>query len=84
MTRRGLDGAVRGEAQRLAVTEALRAYTITPAWQDGADDWKGSIETGKVADLCVLDGNLLDVEPEALPSLPVAMTVLDGQSVYEA
>ncbi|WP_067469125.1 amidohydrolase [Actinomadura macra] len=84
VTRRGLDGAVRGQAQRLAVTEALRAYTITPAWQDGADDWKGSIEPGKVADLCVLDGDLHDVEPEALPSLPVAMTVLDGEPVYES
>ncbi|QXJ26108.1 amidohydrolase family protein [Actinomadura graeca] len=84
VTRRGLDGAVRGEAQRLAVTEALRAYTITPAWQDGADGWKGSVEPGKAADLCVLDGDLLDVEPEALPSLPVAMTVLGGETVYES
>ncbi|MBT2213300.1 amidohydrolase [Actinomadura sp. NEAU-AAG7] len=83
VTRRGLDGAVRGQAQRLAVAEALRAYTITPAWQDGAEDWKGSIEAGKAADLCVLDGDLLAVEPQALPSLPVAMTVLDGRVVHE-
>ncbi|RFS82518.1 metal-dependent hydrolase [Actinomadura spongiicola] len=83
VTRRGLDGSVRGAAQRLAVAEALRAYTITPAWQDGAEKEKGSVEPGKVADLCVLDGALDDVEPEALPSVPVRMTVLDGEVVYE-
>jgi predicted amidohydrolase YtcJ len=84
VTRRGLDGSVRGAAQRLAVAEALRAYTATPAWQDGAEDVKGTIEPGKVADLCVLDGDLYDVEPDELPSVPVRMTVLDGDVVYES
>ncbi|TDB84456.1 metal-dependent hydrolase [Actinomadura sp. KC216] len=83
VTRRGLDGSVRGEAQRLALAEALRAYTITPAWQDGEEDVKGSIEPGKVADLCVLDGDLYGTDPQDLPSVPVRMTVLDGEVVYE-
>ncbi|KAB2371797.1 amidohydrolase [Actinomadura montaniterrae] len=83
VTRRGVDGSVRGAAQRLALTEALRAYTITPAWQDGAEHEKGSIEPGKVADLCVLDADLLDLEPDALPTVPVAMTVLDGRVIHE-
>ncbi|MGW2312852.1 amidohydrolase [Actinomadura luteofluorescens] len=84
VTRRGLDGAVRGAAQRLALAEALRAYTAAPAWQDGEEDVKGSIEPGRAADLCVLGGDLFGVEPQALPSVPVAMTVLDGEVVYEA
>ncbi|GAA3129261.1 hypothetical protein GCM10017600_86420 [Streptosporangium carneum] len=83
VTRRGLDGGVRGAAQRLALAEALRAYTITPAWQDGAESWKGSLEAGKVADLCVLDADLLDVEPDALPQVPVALTMVDGRVVHE-
>ncbi|TYC08019.1 amidohydrolase family protein [Actinomadura syzygii] len=83
VTRRGLDGSVRGEAQRLAVAEALRAYTVTPAWQDGMEDVKGSVEDGKVADLCVLDGDVFAVEPRHLPSVPVRMTILGGEVVYE-
>lgn len=83
VTRRGLDGAVHGDAQRLAVAEALRAYTITPAWQDGAESWKGSLEAGKVADLCVLDADLFAVEPEALPQVPVSLTMVDGRVVHE-
>ncbi|MEV0665395.1 amidohydrolase [Actinomadura luteofluorescens] len=84
VTRRGLDGSVRGAAQRLALAEALRAYTAAPARQDGQEDVKGSIEPGKAADLCVLGGDLFGVEPQDLPSVPVTMTVLDGEVVHEA
>ncbi|MGV9771236.1 amidohydrolase [Streptosporangium sp. NPDC003464] len=83
VTRRGLDGGVRGAAQRLALTQALRAYTITAAWQDGAEGWKGSLEPGKVADLCVLEAGLLETEAEALPQVPVALTMVDGRVVHE-
>ncbi|WP_063842787.1 amidohydrolase family protein [Sphaerimonospora mesophila] len=83
VTRRGLDGRVRGEAQRLTVAQALRAYTITPAWQDGAETWKGSLEPGKVADLCVLEADPLETEPAALPQVPVRLTMLNGRIVYE-
>ncbi|WEH37723.1 amidohydrolase family protein [Streptomyces sp. AM 4-1-1] len=80
---RGLDPAGRGPDQRLAVSQALRAYTVTPARQDGAEDWKGTVEPGKVADLCVLDADPLETEAAALPSVPVSLTVLDGRVVHE-
>ncbi|MCX2970233.1 MULTISPECIES: amidohydrolase [Streptomyces] len=84
VTRRGLDDTVRGPEQRLTVAQALRAYTVGAAWQDGAEDWKGSLEPGKVADLCVLEADLLQTEARALPSVPVALTVVDGRVVHEA
>ncbi|MFE5329233.1 amidohydrolase [Embleya sp. NPDC056575] len=84
VTRAGVDGSVCGVDQRLAVREALRAYTVTPARQDGAESWKGSLEPGKVADLCVLAADPLRVEVEALPQVPVELTVVDGRVVYEA
>ncbi|RKT54802.1 amidohydrolase [Saccharothrix australiensis] len=62
----------------------LRAYTVNPARQDGAEAWKGSIEVGKVADLCVLEANPLDLAPADLPHVAVSMTVLDGRTVFEA
>lgn len=82
-TRDGLDGATTGSEQRLAVLDALRAYTVTPAWQDGAEHDKGTLEPGKLADLCVLGGDPLAVEPEAIPELPVLMTVVGGRVVHE-
>ncbi|ARH93921.1 amidohydrolase [Streptomyces sp. MOE7] len=76
-------GRVSGPEQRIGLAEAVRTYTIDAAWQDFADDWKGSLEPGKVADLCVLDGDLLAADPHDIPDLPVVLTVMDGQVVHD-
>ena len=78
------DGVVSGPEQRIGLMEAVRTYTINAAWQDRAEDWKGSLEVGKVADLCVLGGDLLAADPHDIPSMPVRMTVFDGRVVHES
>lgn len=70
--------------QRISVEDAIRGYTINGAWLDHAEDWKGSLEVGKVADLCVLEQNPLDVPVEDIPAIDIAMTVVDGDIVYES
>ena len=40
--------------------QALQTATINPAFSLGLDKWIGSLETGKLADLIVLDKNPLD------------------------
>ncbi|MFE6595225.1 amidohydrolase [Streptomyces sp. NPDC057781] len=77
-------GRVSGSDQRIGLAEAIRTYTIDAAWQDFADDWKGSLEPGKVADLCVLDGDLLDADPHDIPEMPVVLTVVEGRVVHDA
>jgi len=77
-------GRVSGPEQRIGLAEAIRTYTIDAAWQDFADGWKGSLEPGKVADLCVLDGDLLSADPHDIPQMPVVLTVVDGQVVHDA
>ncbi|MFF8958014.1 amidohydrolase [Streptomyces sp. NPDC014894] len=76
-------GRVSGPEQRIGLAEAIRTYTIAAAWQDFADDWKGSLEPGKVADLCVLDGDLLAADPHDIPEMPVVLTVVDGRVVHD-
>ncbi|WP_157247246.1 amidohydrolase [Nonomuraea typhae] len=71
-------------ARGLTLDAALRACTVVPAWQDGAEGWKGTLEPGKAADLCVLGGSLREVEPAALPEVPVVLTMVDGRIVHEA
>ena len=68
--------------QRLTVDEALHGVTVAGARQDGADGWKGTIEPGKVADLCVLDGPLRDDDVTALQTTGVAATFFDGELVH--
>ncbi|MEU3532060.1 amidohydrolase [Streptomyces murinus] len=76
-------GRVSGPEQRIGLAEALRTYTIDAAWQDFADGWKGSLEVGKAADLCVLDGDLLTTDPHDIPGMPVVLTVMDGRIVHD-
>ncbi|WP_031484052.1 amidohydrolase [Streptomyces bicolor] len=72
-----------GPEQCVDLASALRAYTVNAAWQDFADDWKGTIEPGKVADLCVLDRPLLHLDPHDISQVEVALTVFDGRVVHE-
>ncbi len=72
-----------GPEQCVSLTEALRAYTVNPARQDFAEDWKGSVEPGKVADLCVLDRPLPALDPHAIMDVQVDLTVFDGRIVHE-
>ncbi|MBB5939334.1 amidohydrolase [Streptomyces zagrosensis] len=75
-------GRVSGPDQRVSLETALRAYTVNPARQDFAEAWKGTIEAGKVADLCVLGGDLRATDPHDIPHLPIDLTVLDGHIVF--
>ena len=76
-------GRTSGPEQRVTLAEALRAYTATPAWQDFADDWKGTLQPGKAADLCVLDRPLLGLDPHEITDVQVDLTVFDGAVVHE-
>lgn len=75
-------GAVIGGDQRVTPLEALEAITINAARQYGEDAQKGSLEVGKVADLVVLDGNPLAVEPAAIKDISVVETIKDGATIF--
>jgi predicted amidohydrolase YtcJ len=76
-------GRTSGQDQCVNLEEAIRAYTINAAKQDFAESWKGSIEPGKVADLCVLDRDLTHTEPHDITQVLVDLTVFDGEIVFE-
>ncbi len=77
-------GAIIGADQRVTPLEALKAITINAARQYREADQKGSLEVGKLADLVVLDGNPLTVDPMAIKDIQVVETIKDGQTVYRA
>jgi predicted amidohydrolase YtcJ len=76
-------GTVRGPAQRISVAEAIRAYTMGGAWQDFMEKRKGSLEPGKLADFCVLDRDILTVDPEEIHAIKNVATVVGGKRVFE-
>ncbi|WP_144922974.1 amidohydrolase [Halorubrum salsamenti] len=70
------------EAQRLTVTEALRAYARGAAYAGFDEDRLGTVEPGKRADFAVLDSSPWE-EPAAIRGIDAAMTVVDGEVVYD-
>ena len=75
-------GRVLGADERVTPLEALEAVTIDGARQYGEQDRKGSIEPGKFADLAILSGNPLTVEPAAIKEIRVVETVKEGQTIW--
>ena len=75
-------GTVYSPDQCLTIREAIRMYTIGGAWQDRQEHIKGSIEPGKLADLCVLDQDILSVDPQEITSINNVMTIMDGEVVW--
>jgi imidazolonepropionase-like amidohydrolase len=81
--REGMFGGVAGEAERITPREALVTYTLTPAWQDHASGCKGTLARGMVADVCVVGGDVLAVDPHDLVNLPITATIVGGEVVHE-
>jgi predicted amidohydrolase YtcJ len=83
VTRKGLSGRVFAAEEALTMIEALQAYTLYGAWLSFEEDEKGSVEPGKLADLIVLDRDLLTIAPEHIMDTRVLQTWLGGKLVYE-
>ena len=71
-----------GDDPGLSREAVLRAATINAAYELHEDDVTGSLETGKLADLIVLDRNPLEIPAEDIASVKVVETVVGGQTVY--
>ena len=76
-------GYVLGPEQRATVMEALHAVTQGAAYQYFEEDEKGSITTGKRADLVILASNPLAVAPSRLADVAILETFARGKSVYQ-
>ncbi|MFC1561801.1 amidohydrolase [candidate division KSB1 bacterium] len=68
--------------QRITVEDALRAYTVTPAWSVFDENVCGTIEPGKHADCVILSDNIFEIPTEEIPKTSVAGTVFGGKVVY--
>jgi predicted amidohydrolase YtcJ len=73
-----------GPEQRITAFEALRAITADAAWQYFEEDRKGTLETGKLADLVILSDDPLAVDPMKMADIKVLETIKDGKMVFSA
>ncbi|MDX1516598.1 MAG: amidohydrolase family protein [Woeseiaceae bacterium] len=76
------DTPVMNPEQRITTAQAIEAFTINAAYVNHLDDRTGSIKVGKLADLIVVDQNLLEIQPRRISDTQVLLTLFEGRPVY--
>ena len=70
-------------AQKLTRMEALLAMTLAAAYAAFEEQDKGSIEVGKLADLTVLNQDLITVPEAEILNTDVLLTIVGGEVAYQ-
>jgi hypothetical protein len=69
--------------QKISAEEAVRAYTVGSAYAEFAEKVKGTVTSGKLADIVILDKNIFEIDPVQIQNANVVLTIMDGRVVYE-
>lgn len=72
------------EGQKISVYEGLECITKNGAYQYGEKGRKGTLEVGKLADLCIVERNPLKVALDDLRDLRVLATIKEGEVIWRA
>jgi len=72
------------EDKGLSRAAVLRAITMNSSYELHQDQSTGSLEAGKLADLIVLDRNVLDIPAEQIADVKVLQTMVGGRVVYQS
>ena len=68
--------------RRITREEAIRMYTIGSAYMTSEEHLKGSLEPGKLADLIVLDRDILRCPEDEIKDAEVLVTLVGGRVVH--
>ena len=83
VTRKGESGTVYGPEEAVSRYQALKAYTQDAAYLTWDEAKKGSLTPGKLADMIVVDRNLLTVPEDEILKAQVDMTIIGGKTVFK-
>lgn len=87
ITRQDHDGTPEGgwhPEQRMQRAEALKAFTLWPAYAAFEEHQRGSLEVGKLADIVVLSNDIMKCGPREILATTVEYTIVGGDIVYAA
>jgi predicted amidohydrolase YtcJ len=69
--------------EKITLEQAVTAYSSGSAYAEFAENEKGSLTIGKLADIVVLDTNLGDASPESIKEARVLSTIVGGKVAYQ-
>ncbi len=76
-------GEVVAPEQKLSREEALHCATWGGAYLAGQENHVGTLEPGKLADLVLLNDDLMSVPEDEIPNLHAEQTIVNGKIVFE-
>ncbi len=68
--------------QRMTLANAIKAFTVWPAYGAFQEKEKGKIMTGMVADFTILQNDLNKIPAERIPDDHILATIVGGRLVY--
>jgi predicted amidohydrolase YtcJ len=83
ITRQTREGKILEPEQRISREEALKMHTTWAAYLQFAEDERGSIEVGKLADLVVIDRDFLTCPVDEIKDIEPRLTIIEGKIVYQ-
>ncbi|MDQ1729004.1 MAG: hypothetical protein QOD33_1129 [Pyrinomonadaceae bacterium] len=81
---KGFSGAGWHPEEAVSRADALRMFTIWPAYAAFEEKLRGSIAVGKLADFTVLSADIMTIPEMEILKTRCLMTVIGGEVVYEA
>jgi predicted amidohydrolase YtcJ len=84
VTRRMKDAALFYPDQKMTRAEAIASYTRDAAYAMFQEDRLGSLAPGKLADITVLDRDIMTAPDDRIPGTQVLYTIVGGTIVYQA
>jgi predicted amidohydrolase YtcJ len=82
VSRKLKDGSVFYPDQRMSREEALKSYTWNNAYAAFEEQLKGSLETGKLADITVLSRDIMTIPEDQIPATDVVYTIVGGKVAF--
>lgn len=79
VTRKNRLGEAIAPQEAISRHEALHAYTVAGTWLTREEGLKGTLESGKLADLAILDRDYFAVPEKEIKDIRVEMTVVGGK-----
>ena len=69
---------------KITIEEAIECFTLNGAYACmREDDLRGSLKVGKLADIVVIDRNIVKNDPNDVLNMQIVMTIVDGRIVYK-
>jgi predicted amidohydrolase YtcJ len=69
--------------EKISLDDAIKGYTTGGAYAEFAEKDKGTIQSGKLADIIVLDKDLFKIPAEQFMDVKVVLTIVGGKVVHD-